>query len=110
MPSNGLSEDARKATEHIRRADIVVGIPSYNNGRTIGHVIRAVHAGLARYFPQLAAVIVNSDEGPGTGHGTRLFRRKSRTGNYCSSPRLLLLRTACRCPITGFPAKGSRSA
>ena len=28
-------------------AELVVGIPSYNNARTIGHVVRAVAAGLA---------------------------------------------------------------
>lgn len=44
-------------------ADIVVGIASYNNARTIGHVVRAVDAGLAKYFPQEKAVIVNSDGG-----------------------------------------------
>jgi glycosyltransferase involved in cell wall biosynthesis len=63
LTPNGLSPEARKATEFIRRADIVIGIPSYNNSRTIGHVVRAVYAGLAKFFPQLTAVIVNSDGG-----------------------------------------------
>ncbi|MBI1983499.1 MAG: glycosyl transferase family 2 [Acidobacteria bacterium] len=44
-------------------ADIVVGIPSYNNARTIGHVVRAAQAGLLRYFPDRRALIVNSDGG-----------------------------------------------
>ncbi len=33
------------------QVDVLVGIPSYNNARTIGHVVRAVQAGLAKYFP-----------------------------------------------------------
>ena len=49
--------------EQIGEADIVVGIPSYNNARTIGHVVRAVSVGLAKYFPSRRAVIVNSDGG-----------------------------------------------
>jgi hypothetical protein len=49
--------------EQIRDADIVVGIPSYNNARTIGHVVRAVSVGLAKYFPTQRSVIVNSDGG-----------------------------------------------
>lgn len=49
--------------ERIKKADILVGIPSYNNARTIGHVVRAVQAGLAKYFPQQTAVLVNSDGG-----------------------------------------------
>ncbi|MHB1290690.1 MAG: glycosyltransferase family protein [Sulfuricella sp.] len=51
----------------IGSADIVVGIPSFNNARTIGHVVRAVQAGLAKYFPSHKAVIVNSDGGSSDG-------------------------------------------
>jgi glycosyltransferase involved in cell wall biosynthesis len=47
----------------VKNADIVVGIPSFNNARTIGHVVRAVQAGLAKYFPGSKAVLVNSDGG-----------------------------------------------
>lgn len=45
------------------KVEIVIGIPSYNNARTIGHVVKAVDAGLAKYFPDKKAVIVNSDGG-----------------------------------------------
>ena len=58
-----LPDDARRAAEHIRRADIVIGIPSYNNGRTIGHVVQAAYAGLGKYYPQLTSVVINSDGG-----------------------------------------------
>jgi glycosyltransferase involved in cell wall biosynthesis len=51
----------------IGAADIIVGIPSFNNARTIGHVVRAVQAGLANYFPSHRAVIVNSDGGSSDG-------------------------------------------
>lgn len=47
--------------------DIVIGIPSYNNAKTIGHVVKAVDAGLAKYFPDKKAVIVNSDGGSKDG-------------------------------------------
>ena len=47
----------------IKTADIVVGIPSFNNARTIGHVVRAVQAGLAKYFPGNKSVLVSSDGG-----------------------------------------------
>ena len=48
-------------------ADLVVGIPSFNNARTIGHVARAASAGLAKYFPGRQAVLVNSDGGSTDG-------------------------------------------
>lgn len=44
-------------------AEIVVGIPSYNNSATISRVVEAVDAGLGKYFPNERAVIVNSDGG-----------------------------------------------
>jgi glycosyltransferase involved in cell wall biosynthesis len=53
--------------EEIKEADILVGVPSYNNVRTIGHVVRAVTAGLAKYFPGAKAVLLNSDGGSTDG-------------------------------------------
>ncbi len=53
--------------EKIRAADILVGIPSYNNARTISHVVKAVQAGIAKYFPDRKAVLVNSDGGSTDG-------------------------------------------
>jgi len=58
-----LMAEVKEQLEQIGQADIVVGIPSFNNARTIGHVVRAVQAGLAKYFPDHKAVIVNSDGG-----------------------------------------------
>ena len=51
----------------IKSADILVGIPSYNNAKTIGHVVRAVQAGFAKYFPEKKTVLVNSDGGSTDG-------------------------------------------
>ncbi|GAB4421835.1 MAG: glycosyltransferase [Thermodesulfovibrionales bacterium] len=51
----------------IGTADILVGIPSYNNAPTIGHVVRAVQAGFAKYFPDKKCVLVNSDGGSTDG-------------------------------------------
>lgn len=47
----------------IGRADILVGIPSYRNERTIGHVALTAAEGMARYFPELRGVLMNSDGG-----------------------------------------------
>ena len=47
--------------------DILVGIPSFNNAKTIGHVVRAVEAGLNKYFPGSRSVLVNSDGGSTDG-------------------------------------------
>lgn len=46
---------------------MLVGIPSFNNARTIGHVVGAAHAGLVKYFPRVRTLIVNSDGGSSDG-------------------------------------------
>ncbi len=58
-----LTPKAQKRVDEIKKADILVGIPSYNNENTIGHVIKAVRLGLTKYFPKFKSVIVNSDCG-----------------------------------------------
>src|SRR5512143_4102680 len=67
MDSIASRKDVCKQLECIVAADILVGIPSYNNARTIGHVVRAVQAGLAKYFPDRKAVLVDSDGGSADG-------------------------------------------
>jgi glucosylglycerate synthase len=60
-------KEVREQIGRIKTADILVGIPSYNNARTIGHIVRAVQAGLAKYFPDRKAVLTNSDGGSTDG-------------------------------------------
>ena len=62
----GNSEVQQKLND-IACADIVVGIPSFNNASTIGHVVRAASAGLAKYFKDQRCVLVNSDGGSTDG-------------------------------------------
>jgi glycosyltransferase involved in cell wall biosynthesis len=58
-----LTQKAYKKISEIKKADILVGIPSYNNENTIGHVVKAVRLGLTKYFPKFKSVIINSDCG-----------------------------------------------
>jgi glycosyltransferase involved in cell wall biosynthesis len=53
--------------EQIGKVDVVVGIPSFNNARTIAHVVQAVSAGLMKHFPEARSVIINSDGGSTDG-------------------------------------------
>ncbi len=67
MKSVILRKEIHETLEKIKEADLLVGIPSYNNARTIGHVVRAVQVGFAKYFPDKKCVIVNSDGGSTDG-------------------------------------------
>ena len=62
-----LTEKIQKKIAGHKEVDILVGIPSYNNARTIGHVVRAVEAGLSKYFSDYKAILVNSDGGSTDG-------------------------------------------
>jgi glycosyltransferase involved in cell wall biosynthesis len=102
-----LPPEALRAAETIRHADIVVGIPSYNNGSTIGHVVRAVFAGLAKYFPQLTAVVINSDG------GSKDNTREAALSAHVEDKHLMLFSTPFHVahrlsfPYHGVPGKGS---
>ncbi|MFZ5905964.1 MAG: glycosyltransferase [Nitrospirota bacterium] len=67
MHSITLRSDIAEKVSEIQDADILIGIPSYNNARTIGHVVKAVQAGLVKYFPGKKSVLVNSDGGSTDG-------------------------------------------
>ncbi|MBS1875987.1 MAG: glycosyl transferase family 2 [Acidobacteria bacterium] len=107
MAQLSMPEEARRAAEVIRRADIVIGIPSYNNARTIGHVVRAASAGLAKYFPQLTAVIINSDGGSTDGTREAVLSARVDDGHLMllSTPMLAAHRLSF--PYHGVPGKGS---
>jgi len=67
VPSTTLTPAIREEIARLGRADIMVGIPSFKNAATIGYVVRAAHAGLVQYFPDLKPVLVNSDAGSPDG-------------------------------------------
>jgi hypothetical protein len=67
MPASALTPAIRDEIARLGCADIMVGIPSYRNAATIGHVVRAAQAGLVQYFPDLRPVLVNADAGSPDG-------------------------------------------
>ncbi|MBM4350605.1 MAG: glycosyl transferase family 2 [Deltaproteobacteria bacterium] len=93
--------------EKIQETDILIGIPSYNNVRTIGHVVRAVIAGLAKYFPKAKAILINSDGG--STDGTQEEVRRVQIEDYktilTSHPVHPIQKIVT--PYSGIPGKGS---
>ncbi len=105
--SERLPDDARRAAESIGQACIVIGIPSYNNGRTIGHVVRAANAGLAKYFPHLTGVVINSDGGSTDNTREAVLSARVEDGHLMllSTPMGVAHRLSF--PYHGIPGKGS---
>ena len=69
MPIDGLPPALEEEVKRLGSADIMVGIPSFKNAATIGHVTRAAQAGLVQYFPDRKPVLVNADAGSPDGTG-----------------------------------------
>jgi glycosyltransferase involved in cell wall biosynthesis len=88
------------------KVDILVGIASYNNAETIAHVVRAVNAGLAKYYPDKKAIIVNSDGGSEDGT-TEAVKGASLDHSLLmlSTPEYPAHRISI--PYSGIPGKGS---
>ena len=102
-----LREDVRDWLDKVETADLLVGIPSFNNAGTIGHVVRAVQAGLAKYFPDCKAVLVNSDGG--SSDGTRDVVENAAIDDFhqilVSQRVSTFFKTATQ--YSGIPGKGS---
>ncbi len=99
---------ARETLEAMGQADILFGIPSFNNAATIGHVIRAVKVGWAKYYPGRRAVLVNSDGGSTDGTQDvvkRTLEEDSYDMSLVHTPSLPLRGLTIR--YEGIPGKGS---
>jgi glycosyltransferase involved in cell wall biosynthesis len=102
-----LREEVSTRLGEIGEADILVGIPSFNNADTIGHVVRAVQAGFAKYFPDKKAILINSDGG--SSDGTNDIVEKTVIEDF--QPLLIDERQSIlskiSTPYHGIPGKGS---
>lgn len=107
MTESQLPDEARRAVDFIRKADVVVGIPSYNSGKTIAHVVRACYAGLAKYFPQFTAVLINSDGGSTDDTRRQVLSARVEDSHLMLFSTPLLAAHRLSFPYHGLPGKGS---
>jgi glucosylglycerate synthase len=101
-----LTPQTEAVVREIGQVEVLVGIPSYNNADTIGHVVRAVSAGLAKYFPRARAVLVNSDGGSSDGTPEVVAASIVDYGAMLISDRQSLMHKIIT-PYHGIPGKGS---
>jgi len=101
-----LAPETEAKVHEIGETEILVGIPSYNNASTIGHVVRAVSVGLAKYFATKRAVLVNSDGGSSDGTPETVARAVVDFGAMLISDQQSPLYKIIT-PYHGIPGKGS---
>jgi len=75
-------------TKKVKKADIVVGIPSLNEADSIGFVVKMIDRGLNKYYKKYKCVIINVDNS--SLDGTRKVFLETETVNpkiYISTPK-----------------------
>ena len=58
-----LSHEVLRQIREIKSVDLVVGVPTYNNASTVGHVLKTISAGLAAHFSAERSLLVHADGG-----------------------------------------------
>lgn len=64
---NFLTDDFLRQLINVGEADILVGLPTHNNARSIGSIVHTIRDGILRSFPRERAVIINADGGSHDG-------------------------------------------
>ncbi|HVM93062.1 MAG TPA: hypothetical protein VMT67_09645 [Terriglobales bacterium] len=62
-----LNDEFLRQLMNVGEVDIVVGLPTYNNLKTIEPVVRAIQAGILKCFPRERVVIIDADGGSQDG-------------------------------------------
>jgi glucosylglycerate synthase len=62
-----LTDDFIRQLINVGEVDLLVGLPTHNNAKTVGPVIQAAQAGLLKCFPRERAAILNVDGGSKDG-------------------------------------------
>lgn len=107
MPETSiLSDEFIRELVNVGEVDILVGVPTYNDGRTVGQVVQAVRAGLLKYFPRERVVIINADGG--SHDGTQDLVRAASISDLSVSSEVRALRTlhSISTEYEGGPAGG----
>lgn len=58
-----LTDDFLRELMNVGEVDILIGVPTFNDAKTVPQVVQAIRGGLLKYFPRQRAVIINADGG-----------------------------------------------
>ncbi len=64
---NFLTDDFFRQLINVGEVDILVGLPTHNNAKTVGSIVHTVRSGILRTFPRERVVIINADGGSRDG-------------------------------------------
>lgn len=102
-----LGDDFLRELMNVGEVDLLVGVPTYNDARTVGQVIQTIRTGLLKYFPRQRAAIINADGG--SKDNTQELVRAASISDMQHADNLYALRTL-HCISTryvGMPSSGT---
>ncbi len=100
-----LTDDFLRELMNVGEVDVLVGVPTYNDAKTVGQVVQAVRTGLLKYFPRQRAVIINADGG--SRDATQELVRAASISDMQHVSNLYALRTL-HCISTQYPGNPAR--
>jgi glucosylglycerate synthase len=62
-----LNDEFLRQLINVGEVDILIGLPTHNNAKSIGPVMRAIQTGILKCFPRERAVVINADGGSQDG-------------------------------------------
>ena len=62
-----LTDDFLRQLINVGEVDILIGVPTHNNAKTIGSIVETIRAGIVKFFPRQRAAIINVDGGSRDG-------------------------------------------
>ena len=86
-----LTDDFLRQLINVGEVDILVGLPTHNNARTIEPVVRAIQAGILKCFPRERVAIINADGG--SQDGTPELVTKASIDDMWNASKVYALRT-----------------
>src|SRR4029434_8718792 len=108
MPAlESVSPETRQRIEELGTADIVLGLPTYNNAGTIEPVIHGIQTGLRKHFDSLRSVIIHSDGGSKDGPPEREMEATTNGIPVVQAPYPVYPVQKLTTPPIGVPGKSS---
>jgi hypothetical protein len=103
---NFLTDDFLRQLINVGEADILVGLPTHNNAKSVGSIVHTIRDTILRGFPRERAVIINADGGSHDGTRELITGISISDGRPASSVYALRTLHAISTKYAGTPQSG----
>ena len=102
-----LSDELLRQLINVGEVDILIGLPTHNNAKTIGPIVATIQTGLLALFPRERAVIINADGGSQDGTPELVLNAAIDDGRGRSKVSALRTLPVISTQYASSPARGS---